>query len=203
MVERGTSDTTGTSLTRISHPGGMQAAYATEYHFPSTITTVSHSPQQAPSRTDHTTSGPVPTPPSQTPHHPNTAATRYDTGSSYGPGTSCSSSQRPATHQSLSSNTPLHDYTMTTTPAPTLEELPPIKGTILELHSIKEGWDGMLVEFPRVPSHHHSTTMHHQHYQIRMILLVCMQRIMVIKIICHHKHLYCNHPKNSFPKFVG
>ncbi|KAL3940943.1 MAG: hypothetical protein SGARI_000783, partial [Bacillariaceae sp.] len=38
----------------------------------------------------------------------------------------------------------------TSTPAPSLEELPPEKGTILELHSTgSEEYDGMVVEFLR------------------------------------------------------
>jgi hypothetical protein len=33
------------------------------------------------------------------------------------------------------------------TPAPSLEDMPPEKGTILQLHSIDAKWDGKLVEF--------------------------------------------------------
>ena len=44
-----------------------------------------------------------------------------------------------------------NEFAMTTESAapPSLEEMPPNAGTILELHSIAPGWDGMLVVFEK------------------------------------------------------
>ncbi|KAL3902840.1 MAG: hypothetical protein SGILL_010675 [Bacillariaceae sp.] len=48
---------------------------------------------------------------------------------------------------------------MAATAAPSLEDLPPQRGTILELHSIgDEEFDGLLVEFVRIDKESHSST---------------------------------------------